>query len=795
MLNRKLKNILILICLVLINSFRCVDHSSNITDQYLAEKMYYKAGKIQSSIMINPAIALPLTYKQAELAYREIIEKFNKKSETKGIVQQSWLDIAKLYLLQEKYNDAIKIYEEIIQTSSDKELCAIAQYAIASSYEKMKQYDAAIRAYKKLTEKYSPVASDTLLPNMDILKTPNYIARMYQQMGKPILADQHYQEAFAYYQHVVQQWPNTEVAFAAQDQVAMAYLDQGNWLKAAGVLEETIERYRNNHDVFDMMFTLGKIYEQNSGDLYRALDIYNRLIHNYPKNENLGQVYLAKGGIYIQQNNYNKARAEFKFIVDNFPKDANTCIQAQMAIGKSYELENNWLKALNEYQWVFENYQGHPQVLDIPLYIANYYKMQGEKELAHSSYETAAKKYQQLIDKFPQTPVASLANDYLATSYVNLERWQEACLTLEELVKMKLPAQKQVNAYLALGGIYDEKLHHPQKAIAIYKQLKQTYPELPFVSDIDERIKKLQVDWSRYQLSNNAPQKPVLISAMSNNKSSTEIQWRRSDDHDFQCYKLYRSESQDVDSTDHCVARIYNQQQTKVIDEHINGDNGCYYRLYVFDQAGLSAASDQLNSKIQASTYKGSIQMQVQGKNWNCAIIHWSPAQGNDFDSYKIYRSLTPNVTLSSQLLKSIFDRSITQFDDTELKEQTTYYYKVFVFNPRGENQPSNEAKLTTSANVPPAQIMLSQPSSGTGSEVRLNWSLSHESDFAMYRLLRSEQANIAANVAPIWMSSNPAVNNFTDSETRSSKTYYYKIVVYDKGGLFTESNEVKITL
>jgi fibronectin type 3 domain-containing protein len=77
---------------------------------------------------------------------------------------------------------------------------------------------------------------------------------------------------------------------------------------------------------------------------------------------------------------------------------------------------------------------------------------------------------------------------------------------------------------------------------------------------------------------------------------------------------------------------------------------------------------------------------------------------------------------------------------------------------------------------------------------VELSWFPSNENDFSMYRIYRSEHSPVSLNSPPIWINSNQTINRYKDQSLKSGRTYHYKIVVYDNGGLFAESNEVSIS-
>ncbi|MBD3287226.1 tetratricopeptide repeat protein [candidate division KSB1 bacterium] len=794
------KYIFISVCLFAMLFCNCTGEYTGVSELYTIEKMFYKAERAQQNILINPDIATKSDYAAAEEAYRDIIIEFgykaNRPKEVRNYVRQSWMAIGKLCRLQQEHAKAIEVYQEIIKKASgDKELCAIAQFAIANSQERMGMIDDAIASYQKLVDEYSPVLADTLLPNIDILQTPNYIARIYRQQNKNILAEEQYEKSRRYLQRIIQKYPQSMVSLAAQDEIANSYLEQEKWQKGVQVLDETIRRYQSGFNVFNLMLKLGSLYEHELGQRQKALYMYQRILNTYPDHEDIPLVYLAKGGLYVSQQKYENARSEFQLILDNYANNADACIQAQLAIGKTYEMENNWNKALNEYQWVVEAFPRHPKALDVPLYIANYYKLKNERNLADAAYETAIKHYKSIVTKYPNTMLSVMALDYLSSSYVRIERWQQAVDALESMLEMKLSHPKRINSSLALAGIYEEKLNNAAKALQIYGGLLEEYPNIPLAHSIEQKTYALKSKVNSYQQYNNPPQQPELLSVREASHSSIELTWRRNSDTDFSHYRIYRAGDSFVDSTDKLVTRISSQEQTNYVDDSVIKDKKYYYRIYAFDNGGLSSASDILTTSGQQISQISAVQLNGYAKGWSTAQLSWSRSAAPDFDCYKIYRSENPDVSLSSRLVKSIYNRETVQFADNGLSENQTYYYRLFVYNRNGDYKAGNTVTITTGQNTPPKQLYLETPIIESSGAVKLRWNQCNDSDFSMYRIYRAEQPKFAADRAPIWMSSSNTANFYTDSDVRPGKTYYYKIVVVDRGGLSTESNEVSINL
>lgn len=89
----------------------------------------------------------------------------------------------------------------------------------------------------------------------------------------------------------------------------------------------------------------------------------------------------------------------------------------------------------------------------------------------------------------------------------------------------------------------------------------------------------------------------------------------------------------------------------------------------------------------------------------NSISLSWTRSddfQNPDFASYKIFRSVSPNVTPNNSLIAAITDPNQTTFMDIGLTSNTTFFYKVFVFD---------KANLSAGSNEVSAKTVLPQPS------------------------------------------------------------------------------------
>lgn len=76
--------------------------------------------------------------------------------------------------------------------------------------------------------------------------------------------------------------------------------------------------------------------------------------------------------------------------------------------------------------------------------------------------------------------------------------------------------------------------------------------------------------------------------------------------------------------------------------------------------------------------------------------LNWDISYEADFISYKIFRSTTPGVTTNSTLAATITNKATLTFTDQNLLPNTTYYYRVYVFDSRDLAAGSTEESAKT---------------------------------------------------------------------------------------------------
>ncbi len=299
---------------------------------------------------------------------------------------------------------------------------------------------------------------------------------------------------------------------------------------------------------------------------------------------------------------------------------------------------------------------------------------------------------------------------------------------------------------------------------------------------------------------NVAPTAVTLLTpvAPSNSYTTLNLSWSQNGDSDFESYRLYRSSAAGVDTSDQWVTTIGEHATTHYEDTGLQENTKYYYRLYVYDTGGLSAASNEVKGQTNENAPPGAVTLNVPSPIANSTSslhLSWSQSRDDDFYCYKIYRSDSAGVSnTKSLLITTISERETGSFDDTNLKQNTSYFYRVYVYDLGGKATASNEASGKTNSNDPPTAVILAQPTVEDSVTLKLSWSENRDADFSQYIIYRSITSPVKTTDAPIAIISNQSTTEYFDANLTKNTTYFYQVIVMDKDGLTSASNQVSGT-
>ncbi len=177
--------------------------------------------------------------------------------------------------------------------------------------------------------------------------------------------------------------------------------------------------------------------------------------------------------------------------------------------------------------------------------------------------------------------------------------------------------------------------------------------------------------------------------------------------------------------------------------------------------------------------------------------LSWTRNNDADFDSYKVYRSYIPGVDVSTdrELIAEITNQPATDFSDTGLWPDSTYYYAVYVIDQIGLATISNEESGTTVASEPPEPVTLFEPWAPDSTSLDLSWSVGQADNFAAYELIGWEQdppnPPNSAGKRVITRITDRTETFYTHENLVNTLVYWYQVAVVDSFGESALSDSV----
>ncbi|MCK4414026.1 MAG: fibronectin type III domain-containing protein [Candidatus Eisenbacteria sp.] len=261
---------------------------------------------------------------------------------------------------------------------------------------------------------------------------------------------------------------------------------------------------------------------------------------------------------------------------------------------------------------------------------------------------------------------------------------------------------------------------------------------------------------------------------------SVTLRWERAQPTSFAAYRLFRSESAAVDSTDELVYAGPSIATVEFVDTDVVEGLTYAYRLYLQDTFAYQSGSNAVQVTIANLRPPDSVTLHSSGSASTDRIaLDWSEATDRDFQAYQIYRNTEGAVSDADPMRIQIDDVNQTYWDDTGLQENTTYYYRVYTRDQGGLAARSNEIEAT-SANEPPAAVTLEEAAAVDSTAATLTWTASNAHDFACYRLYRDEIATVTTASTLVVEIDTASATSFRDTELEPETRFHYRVFVID---------------
>jgi TolA-binding protein len=224
----------------------------------------------------------------------------------------------------------------------------------------------------------------------------------------------------------------------------------------------------------------------------KAIANFQIVIDKFPETDQAAESYFKIGNLYVLQEKYQEALAQFRKVLAQYPEKKDLMARATMAIAGCYEKTNDWDNTHKYLREAFEKYPDVPSTLPIPAGIITYYLNKKDKAGEERAYAQAVSDYKGVIAKYPDTPLAYSAKNILVEVYMQGGDWADVLSTLNGLVK-NFPQSPDAPTWLmTMGATYDVKLKDKVKARGMYQIVKDKYSQSPWAKEADKRLQALR---------------------------------------------------------------------------------------------------------------------------------------------------------------------------------------------------------------------------------------------------------------------------------------------------------------
>ena len=203
--------------------------------------------------------------------------------------------------------------------------------------------------------------------------------------------------------------------------------------------------------------------------------------------------------LYIVKEAYEQSRSQLRIILNKYRANDAICAEALFLSGNAYQIEGKWNLALEQYKKILQEYPKTGRGIDIPIYIAQYYKIKYQPDKMIAAYQEAIAHYQALAAKYPDSLLAYSA-DMLATQcFIALKDWQNAINSFNAMLeKYKAAKVNKDNLLMSIALLYAKELKDQAMAKQTLERLLNEYPKSRLIKTATELLKEMGKKWTRW---------------------------------------------------------------------------------------------------------------------------------------------------------------------------------------------------------------------------------------------------------------------------------------------------------
>ncbi len=217
-----------------------------------------------------------------------------------------------------------------------------------------------------------------------------------------------------------------------------------------------------------------------------------KVVTRFPDGKTAKTAHVKLVEIYFTHKEYDKAIPVADEILKKYKDDIATSSKAQFIKAACYEMKNEWDNALAELTILKEKYLNTALGLQVPFYIASYYRKKDNPQEAKKAFQEAAVFYKGLKENNKGTMLGYASSTILLQVYMYLEQYEDAGNLVEDIITDYPGPMTMMQQLPYAEMIFVKILNRPQRAIKIYNLVKEKTQNEKMKQLLGAKIKQLE---------------------------------------------------------------------------------------------------------------------------------------------------------------------------------------------------------------------------------------------------------------------------------------------------------------
>jgi TolA-binding protein len=473
-----------------------LDNLNEAAKNYLKSAQAFKDEKSQDLAKLGLSWSYLKLKRHSEA--EEIFADINQSSLDKKSLDILLLGQAVLMSESNRVYEAKRLYEQLIDISSDPLIRLQAYIGQADAFYNLAEYAQAVEVSERALEDMGKRSSQESGANELIDKLRYNLGLSYIKQGVV-------KSGVAVFEEIAAKSNDPALKVGALCQIGDVYLDAGEYLKAGEVYAKILKQYPNSSFADYALCQIG-LSELKISDYISAIASFKLLLNNYPQSKflddaiySLGVAYFRKadyvlscealskfqgelkdsqlsgaalfmlGGASLNLGKIDEALNIFKDILRLHPQDTELTQKAEYEIADCYYKLGQGKEAVRRFELLRAKYPDSKLTPEIMWWLGQYYYRLDDLSLARRYFGSLAKDF----------PDNSLAGDALYALGL-ISRDENKLGQAVDNFKLAIKSAKtelKAEAALAAADIYFQQ-GKSEDALSEYRQLLKTFPDL-----------------------------------------------------------------------------------------------------------------------------------------------------------------------------------------------------------------------------------------------------------------------------------------------------------------------------